>query len=59
MNMIEIKKNQKAENLGSFLGKSQFSTMGLLCIELFPSQIYMLKPQSPLTIVFRDGDVER
>jgi len=47
MNMIEITKNQKAENLGSFLGKSQFSTMGLLWIELFPSQIHMLKPQSP------------
>ena len=57
--MIEITENQKAENLGSFLGKSQFSTMGLLWIELFPSQIHMLKPQSPLTIVFRDGAFER
>lgn len=59
MNMIEIKKGSKAENLGSFLGKSQLSTMGPLWIELFPSQMYMLKPQSPLTIVFRDGAFER
>lgn len=59
MNMIDIKKNQKAENLGLCLGKSQFSTMGLLWIELFPSQIHMLKPNSPLTIVFRDWAFER